>query len=784
MGIALDHFSESERERIARSLFEVKTHDAKKGELHGLCPLHGEKNSSFSYNYRSDVYNCFSCGEGGDLVRLWYKLRGYSSDAEGFQAFCREFGIDPAEKRDRSTSANVESRSEEKEPPGDLEGVWELFEPLPESRIRELEASRGWTRRTLELMDIRLQTHYLNKQGALVKLKRDGRIAIPVRLVDGKLANIRLYKPGDPLKILSWAKQYGSSRLFPAAPLLSSDPVLLCEGEPDTLCALSNGFNAITQTSKTKNWSEKHLTPFRGREVVIAYDADQAGQKYAIYAADALIDVAKTVRLLEWPDYMGRQPDGSWPKDHGDDLTDFLVKHQKKPSDLLELINQAKIYDSKSTEARPGPLQFFERGVNERLSFKPRLLAEKVMRESSLLFEPATGLLYKWNGRIWETYDEEHVGSICIKHLEKESQKSRVEDAVYQVKRLTTIPHNRKMNDRTDWICIQNGLLNLHTLDLQPHDKDFLCTFFLPVEYNEDSSRICDRFLEYLDQTVQTEDVIAQMQEFAGYCLTPSTEYEKCLLLLGPGADGKSTFLKILRELVGPDNCASVSFNDLDDQFQRSSLYGKLLNISTEVGSKAIESPYFKAITSGDPLNAAFKHRNTFTFEPTVKLAFSANRLPRVLDNSDGFFRRLLPIQFKRQFLEDADPHLFQTLKSEISEIFHWAILGLHRLWDQKGFTNCNETREILMGYRRANNPILCYVEDQCVLDEAKEVKKSELYKNYRSYCGEKGYSPLNEENFFRELYAAIHNLKQYRPRVKGTREYMLKGIGFNVEPE
>jgi putative DNA primase/helicase len=338
------------------------------------------------------------------------------------------------------------------------------------------------------------------------------------------------------------------------------------------------------------------------------------------------------------------------------------------------------------------------------------------------------------------------------------------------------------MNDQADWICIENGMLHLRTLELREHDREFLATFMLPVKYEPDSGKRCELFLKSMGMTVQTIGPMMQLQEFAGYCLTPSTAFEKCLLLLGPGADGKSTFLKILRELVGAENCAAVSFPDLEDQFQRSSLYGKLLNISTEVGAKAIESQYFKAITSGDPLNAAFKHRNSFEFCPTCKLAFAANRLPRVLDNSDGYFRRLLPVQFKRQFIDDYDPELFDKLKGELSEIFSWAIEGLHRLWDQKGFTNCDETKRLLLDYRRGNNPVLGYIEDRCALGEEYEVPKRDLYQDYKSYCGMSGFQIMNIENFFRELYAAYHYLKQFRPRIEGERLTYVKGIKLDVD--
>lgn len=827
MGIALKRLSESDRIRIARELFKVTLVDEHKGELHGCCPIHGEKNPSFSYNYRTDLYHCFSCGADGDLCGLWSHVHGHDHE-KGFRAFCENYDIgEGGTPNNRMSEPHTKKPEWPKITSDDLEAVWSKFPPLPEARILDLEKKRKWTRRGLEILDLRLQTHYLDpKTGAVKEIKEPDRIAIPVRDAQGRLQNIRLYRPGGGQnKIISWAKSTGSARLFPAAPLEASGPVLICEGEPDTVCAVSQGFTAITQTSKTKTWPKEHLEPVKGRDVIVCYDADCAGQLYALFAALSLLEVAASVRILRWPDVMGRQSDGTLPEDHGQDLTDYFARHAGTPEGLRQLLEKAPLFtkpmqretvdaliasmgfpaDGKKysigkvredlwtlavrtgaagesdREDLPGPLRFFERGVNDRLSFKPRLLADHIMKESSLMYDPSSGLLYKWNGRIWELYAEEHVSSTCIRLLGNESQKSRVEDACYQIKRLATIPHGRKMNDQADWVCTENGMLNLRTLEFREHDREFLSTFMLPVTWS-DSGKKCNRFLSFLEETIQTVGPIMQIQEFAGYCLTTSTSFEKCLLLLGPGADGKSTFLKILRELVGAENTAAVSFPDLEDQFQRSSLYGKLLNISTEVGSKMVDSQYFKAITSGDPLNAAFKHKNSFEFCPYCKLAFAANRLPRSRDNSDGFFRRILPIRFKRQFINDFDPDLFGKLKAELSEIFVWAVEGLQRLWDQKGFTDCEETRRLMLDHRRGNNPVLCYVEDRCVLGEDYEVFKKDLYKDYRAYCEESGFEKFNIENFFRELYSAYNYLRQSRPQIEGERKYMVKGIKINVD--
>jgi putative DNA primase/helicase len=704
MGFAEKHLAEVRRVEIVRELFKVIGKPTPKGELHGLCPFHSENNPSFSYNFKTDKYNCFSCGASGDLIKLWAHVHCPGQDEkESFKAFCDTFNCHSQDTNpaSRNTLASPLGGHESDAPYtrehalAQMKKAWELFPPLPASMIKKLEKSRGWNSENIKFLNLRLETHRLTKTGTLVKVSKQEKIAIPIFDAAGELVNIRLYHPGaKKFKIISFGIGLGLSRLFPAKPQVATLPTILCEGESDTVCALSHNLNAITQTSKLVSWPKEHIAVFKDRNVYIAYDADIPGQKYAHHAAQALQGAVKSVRMVQWPAFMMEGGEaGKLAAKHGQDLTDFFIRHGKTAADFAELLKTAPLYDPATDPYRdpavtvapsaPVPLDFFARGVNDRLSFKPRLLAEKIMDDHKLISDPTTGLLYEWNGKFMEIFDEDHLKAAAIKYLGSESQKSRVEDAVYQILKISTIPQGRQVNDRSDWICLQNVMLNFMTFETKPHDLNFYSTYALPVSFDPESTKRCERWEKYLQETIQTAGPIAQAQEFAGYCLTRHTKFEKCLLLYGPGADGKSTFMKTLKTMVGNENCAAVSFASLENEFHRSSLYNKLLNISTEVGAQAIESPYFKAITSGDPIDAAFKHQNSFTFEPYCKLIFAGNVMPRVKDNSTGFFRKVLPIHFKKQFTEDnpdRDPELLNKFKEELSEIFYWALCGLKRL--------------------------------------------------------------------------------------------------------
>jgi len=774
MGWAGKHLSEDDRRRIAQELFTV-TEDSPPW-LNGLCPFHDDRNASFGYNYEDDAFKCLAvCTDSGDLVKLFSLVHGLD-DREGFREFKSRYGSGASETPHKSPAPKAKAKRAAETID---RAILDRFAPLTEDWYARLMDGRGWTREAIDKHGLRLQTCYREKKTGIVKALRGKpeRLGIPIFNGAGDLVNIRLYKPFRPKgdetpKIFSWAKGFGDGMLFPTIP--GGGTIYYVEGEPDTLCGLSHGLNCITHTSKPKEWSAEHLGQFRGRDVVIVPDADVPGYKYATYTAAQISTVAASVRVIQWPDYMGRQDDGEWPDDHGLDLTDFFVKLGKSRAEFMAIADAAVTFQEQFKAFR-----FFSVGVNGRSSFRPRLLAEQLNRDIPILFCPG-GTVYRWNGRHYEEFSDDHLKNKALHYLGEEATQQRVNDAVFQAKTLSIMPHGRELNDFEEWVCLRNCMFNIITGETKEHDRGFYTTYELNVELNPGRTPLPERWLAYLRQTIQTEKAIAQAQEFFGYCLTRKTQFGKALLLYGPGSDGKSVFIKVLRMMVGPQNTSAVPFQALEDQFQRASLHNKLLNISTELGSRALESEYFKAIVTGDPINAAFKHQDSFEFRPFCKMVFAMNKLPRVLDNSHGFFRRILPITFKRQFFDtdkDYDPDIESKLYAELSGIFEWAIAGLHRLLQNKRFTDCDESRRLLLDYKRLNNPVLCFVEDKCELGESNEVEKSTIYSEYKDYCRTNGYNPCNRENFFVELRSAVHNLTESRPRSGGTRVRVLSGI-------
>lgn len=330
MGYALEELGPDRCKQIAEGLFKV---DRVYGgvKLNGWCPIHGdEKSPSFVYHSGEDWYKCRSCSAGGDLVNLWCHVHGLDSKGEGFKRFKEEYvELSPSTTKKKPNLHLVEPPAKHK--PASLAAEVFVAEedlaslpPLPAGRVTELRRTRGWTESVIRALDLR---EFDDGRGNL-------KIAMPIRDDQGRLGNIRLYQPGaDRFKVISWydrkcracggawavvkktktckecgghPNDYGRTRLYPAPSNWKKDGALwLCEGEPDMICALSQGLNAVTQTAGCGTWRDGFSEAMAGRDVVICYDADQAGWKGSDVAAKSLVQHAKGVRVLRWPELMG-----------------------------------------------------------------------------------------------------------------------------------------------------------------------------------------------------------------------------------------------------------------------------------------------------------------------------------------------------------------------------------------------------------------------------------------------------------------------------------------------
>lgn len=779
MSWSTDNLTTDQRAQIARDSFQVK--EVRGDELHGLCPVHEDHNASFSYNIAKDACNCLACGFKGDLIALWGKTNGIGDNSEAFKAFRDRFGDGiltrpfASGKRGPSTgqaggAGKSEIKAEVEVTTVIPESDWEKLPPLPENWRKRCREKFGWSEDIIDCFGLRLR-----------QVGDETRIAIPIRNDQGQLVNIRLYLPGAAEnKLISWGKGFGKGKLFPAPPLPDDDPVIICEGEKDTLTALSHGFNAITQTCGVNSWSDKYNRFFQDHKVVIAYDNDDAGRKGAEKVAKQLAGTAASVWIIQWPPVMQDKQD----------VCDWFTTHGKTAEEFRDLILDAKQVAKSGKTGRSRAERAEEIPEEQRLffvgkQFKPRLCADVVLHERKLGHDPRTGQVYQWNGKHWEEIHEATIRYHVLTLLGQEAKTSMVTDVVKIVCDLSIIRNGRAYNDKSGMLPLQNGMLDLDARSIQPHHLDNLNTYCLDISLRTDPADLpqCPVFRQFMLDFIPDDAARREVIKFMAYCLTRETRHEKALFLIGPGGDGKSTFIRIMEAILGEINVSNISLGALEDQFQRVMLKDKLLNVSTEIEGDLIQTGMFKAVVSGDRISASYKHRDGFSFKPVAKHIFAANKFPAIKDTSRGLLRRMIIVETARSFAKP-DLSLTEKLLAELDGIFLMLVVHLKHLQDE-GFQD--ENIPWLMASRarfaESSNPVIGFVNYCIDIREGSQVDTMTVYEKYVKYCSRRGYKPKSEQHFGKEIKAIIPAIDRKREG-GGARKYLYHGIDIDFTAE
>jgi Bifunctional DNA primase/polymerase, N-terminal/D5 N terminal like len=100
-------------------------------------------------------------------------------------------------------------------------------------------------------------------------------------------------------------------------------------------------------------------------------------------------------------------------------------------------------------------------------------------------------------------------------------------------------------------LAVANGTIDLRSGELRQSRREDFMTKSLSVEYDRNAT--APRWIEFVEEITQGDIALAEfLQRLLGYCLTGDTS-EQCLFILhGHGANGKSTLLEVVHELLGP----------------------------------------------------------------------------------------------------------------------------------------------------------------------------------------------------------------------------------------
>jgi len=329
-----------------------------------------------------------------------------------------------------------------------------------------------------------------------------------------------------------------------------------------------------------------------------------------------------------------------------------------------------------------------------------------------------------------------------------------------------------------DHIILENGALNIYTKELSPFSPDYHSLSRIPVEYEEAAK--CPQIIKFLNEIAP--ESVNLLQEWVGYHLLKDYRFQKAFMLIGSGANGKTTFLKLIEAFLGKENVSHESLYELcSNRFSSAELYGKLANIAPDLSSDELKrTGKFKALTGGDRIRGEKKHQNAFYYWNYAKLSFSCNQLPTTPDMSYAFFRRWIPLIFKQVFEgENANPLLLEeiTTPEEKRGLLNWALEGLDKILKKGDFTESPSALEIQDLWEEMQEPVQAFFKNCLVEDPEGTVTKDDMYSAHVAFCRAFGHVSLSKNKLTEKLKPSFHGMVDARPKIRGKRINVWKGI-------
>jgi putative DNA primase/helicase len=308
--------------------------------------------------------------------------------------------------------------------------------------------------------------------------------------------------------------------------------------------------------------------------------------------------------------------------------------------------------------------------------------------------------------------------------------------------------------DKDPWLFnVRNGTVDLRTGEIREHKPEDLITRIANVDYDRNAD--CPAWKKFIMEIMDyNAELIRFIQNAAGWAVTGDTSEQTMFFLFGTWANGKSTFLNTIMNLLGDYATATPT-----ETFMRKSgdqitndiarLRGTRFVTTTEAEhGRRLSEPLIKQITGNDRMTARFLYGEFFNFVPTFKIWMATNHKPVIKGTDHGIWRRIKLIPFITRIEEEnQDKHLEQKLMQESSGILNWLIEGAKR-WCTEGLNTPNIIISATAEYRSEMDVLGNFIKERCMQTDNVSIRSRELFKSYQDWCDENNEHAVSERFF------------------------------------
>ncbi len=313
----------------------------------------------------------------------------------------------------------------------------------------------------------------------------------------------------------------------------------------------------------------------------------------------------------------------------------------------------------------------------------------------------------------------------------------------------------RDMDGHPELLNTANGVLNLRTGALGPHDPALMLTRATPGPVDLGGEH--PRWDAFLDETFGGDsELIAYVRRLCGLALLGDVRDHILPLLYGSGANGKGVLLLVLQGLLGVADTGGYAVSAPDGFLMTSTgsahpteiarLRGaRLVVCSEQTSGRRFDEARVKRLTGGDLLTGRFMRGDFFDFPPSHLVVVATNHLPEVREGGPSFWRRVRLIPFDHVVPPDRrDPELHaRLLDLEGAAILGWMARGAQEVI-HRGLGEPARVMAATDDYRVSEDTLASFVRDECTIGPNWWCSVPDFRSRYETHCSEMGVEALS----------------------------------------
>lgn len=487
---------------------------------------------------------------------------------------------------------------------------------------------------------------------------------------------------------------------------------------------------------------------------IIAFDADCETNDFVVKAEHKLIH-----RIKQF-DCQCLTITGSWNTDEGKGMDDYIQMNGVEAF-------RAKLLQARERDTYTPP--------KDKQPPTPKALADELSDKfrDQWAYDLSQQTWRIWNNTIWERRHEK----VCQRLLKTQVQamnidyprESFIKDVLESLS-LIFLRETWETFDRSEWIAGKNGVLNLLTGKVEPHQPGFGFTSVLPHEVrpfspaqteNEILSQLqetCPEVHHFLSSSVLGDQrkTLKLLAVVAGVLRFRFSKLQKFVHLIGEPGTGKGTFMRLLKDVVGAKNCQSASLTNLHDGSVMARIIDTQLALFPDE-RKQVGVEWLLKLTGADDID----YRKVYTegaSSPFHGSVVVASNSPVFSGDTTGIDRRLCLIPFQNIVADhQRDPELQDRLKAEVPALISAALAMPITLVDDlicgRGIGQMEDTRWHEWQMKVLMDKVAAFIDENVVTDESGAIGATEVFDAYLEWTKTNNHSNAGSLTFFGQRF-------------------------------